>query len=524
MPTDYKKWIRTFLLVVFESGVIYVCGLAAFFVRFGSETREVLDSDSGWFRLMVVMVTTQSAFLWFGLYDFSMIRSLNVLVWRILQAFLVAIITIAAMFYFMPSILLGRGVVSVHFFLLLLILSGWRLIAHWMFAVEGRRLVELRQAESLPNPFVAGRALNPTDGQLFVGRHKEFLQMEKTLQSGVGLVIYGQRRIGKTSMLLHLPKRLPHDLLPVYLNLQRLMANTTGGFLHAVAREIVKQLPATLALDVPPEAAFQREPFLSFNQLLDDIEARLPQPQRVLLSFDEFEELEARVKKGKIDADIFTNLRGISMTGRRFTLLFAGLHTLEQMTQQYWHPFFQSVQPINIGYLSELDARQLITDPIEQFPLAYDEAAINRLTTLTNAHPYLTQSFCHNLVNRLNDPLHRANRATVADVEAVLDKTLETSGYYFDDYVWGWSTADERLTLTLLAEAGEEAAFSVVEQHLPRETALATTKSLRQRDILSEHTVAGELRFRFRIPLSRLWVLRTQSSARLLLERTVASS
>ena len=51
---------------------------------------------------------------------------------------------------------------------------------------------------------------------------------------------------------------------------------------------------------------------------------------------------------------------------------------------------------MRIGYLGELDARQLITDPMEQFPLAYDEAAIDRIAAVTRAHPYLAQSVCHN--------------------------------------------------------------------------------------------------------------------------------
>ncbi|MGH9845950.1 MAG: hypothetical protein ACREEM_45175 [Blastocatellia bacterium] len=327
--------------------------------------------------------------------------------------------------------------------------------------------------------------------------------------------------MGKTSILLHLHQRLPHDLRPVYLNLQLLMANTTGGFLHAIAGEVVKQLHPQSAIRIPQSAEFDREPFLSFNQLLDEIERQLLPQQRVLLSFDEFEELEKRVRAGRIEPEIFTFLRGITQTGRRFSLLFAGLHTLEQMTHDYWNPFFQSVQTVRIGYLGELDARQLITDPIDQFPLAYDEEAIDRITALTHAHPFLAQSLCHNLVNRLNDPLHRSNRATAADVDAVLEKTLESSGYYFDDYVWGWSSADERLALALIAEAGDEAEFAVVERHLGRESALEATRSLVARDILVERSEGELLLFRFQIPLSRMWVRRTKSSARILLERGI---
>ncbi len=236
------------------------------------------------------------------------------------------------------------------------------------------------------------------------------------------------------------------------------------------------------------------------------------------------EELEQRVKNGKIEKEIFAYLRGVTQTGRGFALMFAGLHTLEEMTREYWNPFFQSVQTVRIGYLSELDAEQLIRDPLERFPLDYELEAVNRITELTRSHPYLTQSLCHNLVNRLNNPLYRSRKATREDVDAVVDRTLESSGYYFDDYVWGWSGADEQLALALLAEASEEAddevAFSVVEKRLGRDAALEATRKLVSREILTEETSAGELVFRFQIPLARQWVRQKKSSARLLLERS----
>ncbi|MBS1791562.1 MAG: hypothetical protein JST85_27885 [Acidobacteria bacterium] len=413
-------------------------------------------------------------------------------------------------------------------------------IEHWrrMFAIEGGRVAEREEVEILPNPYVAGRPIRPEDGQLFAGRREEMKLIEEKLQTGVGIVIWGQRRIGKTSILLHLRQRLPHDLLPVYLNLQLLMANTTGGFLYAVAREIVKQLsgvqspgfsrntsnaeaipPKGGTLNAPSADEFTREPYLSFNHLLEEIERQLQPGQRVLLSFDEFEELEQRVKDGKIEKEIFAYLRGVTQTGNRFAMLFAGLHTLEEMTHEYWNPFFASVQTIRVGYLSELDAEQLIRDPIEQFPLSYELESVNRITELTNSHAYLVQSVCHNLVNRLNDPLNRGNNATREDVDAVLERTLESSGYYFDDFVWGWSNEQERIALALLAEVEGEASFSVVEKHLGREAALAATRALVARDILSERTSeAGELVFRFEIPLAQMWVKEKKPSARILME------
>ena len=248
------------------------------------------------------------------------------------------------------------------------------------------------------------------------------------------------------------------------------------------------------------------ENFFGRRRELHDVYSQLAIEQSI--SFGDEAELDVTI----------TNFGNDGFTGSMIMAL-DGAHPLEEMTREYWNPFFASVQTVRIGYLGELDSRQLIADPIDQFPLRYEEEAIGRIAQLTQSHPYLAQSVCHNLVNRLNDPLNRSNRATVEDVDAVLERTMESSGYYFDDYVWGWSNGDQQLALALIAEAGEEADFSVVEKHLGREKALEATRNLVAREIITERTENGDLVFRFQIPLSRMWVQRTKTSARVLLER-----
>ena len=58
------------------------------------------------------------------------------------------------------------------------------------------------------NPYIAGRALKDTRG--FCGRDDVFrvVQAELELPERNAIVLYGQRRIGKTSILLNLKSRL----------------------------------------------------------------------------------------------------------------------------------------------------------------------------------------------------------------------------------------------------------------------------------------------------------------------------
>lgn len=418
------------------------------------------------------------------------------------------------------------------------ILDTWR----GLFVTEGELIAEGVEVDVLPNPYVAGRALGPADGKLFVGRQEIFREIETTLHTGVTVVLYGQRRIGKTSILLHLSKHLSHTLLPVYCNLQLLQADTTAGLLYSLTKIVAERLDKFEVQTpvVPSLDTFQIEPFLTFDQFLNDVERSVQLGQRVVLVFDEFEELEKQVTTGHIDERIFTFLRGLTQTRHGIVLLFAGLHTLEQMSYDYWHPFFLSVKPIKVTYLSQSEAWGLITGPIDEFPLKYDKSATDRIIAATQGQPYLIQALCFNLVTYLNNPLHRSNRTSVHHVTMALEQTIVSGSYFFDDYFWAHSNPDEQVTLALVAdvssrepqgdatalaegedngENGSWVDFAVVEKELGRGLALETLKRLCSRDILEEHAEGVHLSYRFQVELLRRWVARTKPLARILLER-----
>ena len=72
------------------------------------------------------------------------------------------------------------------------------------------------------NPYIAG---NPVGGQKsFIGRKDVFKDVLRVLKSANenALVLFGQRRIGKTSILQELSHRLPQEgpYCPVYFDLQ----------------------------------------------------------------------------------------------------------------------------------------------------------------------------------------------------------------------------------------------------------------------------------------------------------------
>ena len=72
------------------------------------------------------------------------------------------------------------------------------------------------------NPYVTGNPVG--NSPAFVGREDVLREVQRTLRRSQdnAIVLYGQRRIGKSSILLHLLARLPEEgsYYPIYLDLQ----------------------------------------------------------------------------------------------------------------------------------------------------------------------------------------------------------------------------------------------------------------------------------------------------------------
>ncbi len=93
------------------------------------------------------------------------------------------------------------------------------------------------------NPYIAG---NPTTGPQFVGRDDILRQVERFLQNSHenALVLYGQRRIGKTSILLQLEQALEanQQYTPVYFDLQDRAGKPLPEVLYELAQRIAHKV------------------------------------------------------------------------------------------------------------------------------------------------------------------------------------------------------------------------------------------------------------------------------------------
>ena len=253
----------------------------------------------------------------------------------------------------------------------------------------------------LVNPYVAGNPV--TAPGMFFGREDVF---EFVRQALIGqhqdnmVVLYGQPRTGKTSILYQMYSRIDPRYLPVLIDLQAFSLDGMATFLWEIAVSICRTLKRTHGVDVKrPEQGdfgtnprdFFQETFLS--QIWDAIGER-----NLLLMFDEVIRLEEQVLAGRLERDIFGYLRHLMQHNDRLKFIFALGSRVEEMHQDYGALFSVALYK-QISFLDSNAAHLLITEPIKGI-YQYEGDAIQEITELSGMHAYYTQLICHSIFSR----------------------------------------------------------------------------------------------------------------------------
>jgi len=322
------------------------------------------------------------------------------------------------------------------------------------------------------------------------------------------LLLYGQRRMGKTSLLNNLGRLLPSTIVPLFVDLQgAAAARDPAGLLYNLAREMTKSAGRRRNLTLPPLSyeTLTVDPFTHFNEWLDQVEETLAchEQNTALLALDEFEVLDEALARGRFDeADVLGMLRHLIQHRPRFKVLLAGSHTLAEL--QRWAGYLINIQVVHLSYLRDAEARRLIERPVEDFALHYEPEAGQRVLDLSRGHPFLVQLLCSEIVTLKNEQPPAVRRlAALADVEAAAPEALSGGSLFFANIEQGLDPAGLAL-LRFMAAQGEGAIVDretlAGQAELPGELERSLALLLR-RDLI-ELLNNG---YRFQVELIRRW-------------------
>ena len=123
--------MRRLFLVVIETLLLLTVGFAATYVRAGGDTSYELFSRRGWMKLLLVTFIIQLAFYLFDLYDLRATRSYRRVIINLCVALIAATVMLSILFYAVPVLEMGRGILLVEMAIVAALIPAWRLIIAW---------------------------------------------------------------------------------------------------------------------------------------------------------------------------------------------------------------------------------------------------------------------------------------------------------------------------------------------------------------------------------------------------------
>ncbi len=355
------------------------------------------------------------------------------------------------------------------------------------------------------NPYVAG---NPVGGSsAFIGRSDVLREVVRILRRSQdnALVLYGQRRIGKTSILQHLVARLPSEgeYRPVYFDLQ----DKADWQLDRVLRDLAVTIAHKLNL---PDPDLGTEPALNFRQnWLPQTLDQLPPDCPLILLMDEFDVLADPQRKQAAQI-FFAYLRDLFLIEHgRLKFIFVIGRNVDDL-DNIALSLFKGTPALRISLMSQEDTIGLVKLSESNDTLHWEDAAAQKVWEIGCGHPFLTQQLCSHVWERLYDEEpDDPPTVTLSDVETAIPGTLQASRNTLE-WLWDGLPPAERVVASALAAAGPGPITQENLENLLHESGvrvvireLQNAPHLLQEWDLIEPIENG---YRFRVELLRRWI------------------
>jgi tetratricopeptide (TPR) repeat protein len=276
-----------------------------------------------------------------------------------------------------------------------------------------RRKKHRRRRARRFNPYIAGGPI--FDAQLFYGREPLIQRILQTVHNN-SLLLYGERRIGKTSLLHQVQRRLEalddpaYDFFPVYVDLQ---GTPEGRFFATLADQIFETLSPG---EKDREPALARAGGYSHHDLIRELHGvlktlkeRSRKQIKLVLLIDEVDELN------DYDPRVSQSLRSLFMKrfAENLAAVVAGVRIRKEWEKEGspWYNFFEEIE---VDAISPQEAVRLVTEPIRG-TFRFAAGAAERIVERSGGKPFQIQRRCLALVQRLHEEGRRT--ITLADVD-----------------------------------------------------------------------------------------------------------
>ncbi|WP_370948839.1 NB-ARC domain-containing protein [Amycolatopsis sp. cg5] len=357
-----------------------------------------------------------------------------------------------------------------------------------------------------PNPYASGGMGRPVDDpRMFYGRGELVTRIRERLRTagspGVGIAIFGHKRTGKSSVRLHLRRRLrDDDGLPVVDvgNLAELTpqerAGTDRNLLGALLWRILEiadhEVHGGTSLIAP---GFDRQaliaspdPVQDFGRIIEQHRRERPACPPWVVLIDEFQYLQEWIRQGLVPPSLLQAFKAI-VERRLFHVVLVGQSEMEQLIRTDPNTF--GVFGLErVTYLADKDAQALIEEPVlaADGHSRYQGRAVAEILRLTGGNPYYVQRVCSRMVDYMN--AQHASCVSEADVGRVIDALLGdlTAGDFDSLQAPNATPLAHRLIRSISAAGVASVTLSAIEQAFGAEVPQGLLDDLTTRGVLRQ--------------------------------------
>jgi len=377
--------------------------------------------------------------------------------------------------------------------------------ANWLAIAEQqyRQVRDILNREPAPQVFRAGDPVDSSQ-EAFILRETALSEIDRqlTLATGCpGLILYARRRMGKSTLLRNLEGFLPVSTRIAVVSMQNPDAFASqSDLLRTLLQAVAKAVPEA-GLSVVEAPSLQ-----DFFKRLAECNTQLEKDQRrLLLAIDEYENLDRKLGEGVFGEDLLATLRESIQYHRRIVWVFAGSHSIEELTHAPWPSYLISARTVEIPPFSPAETRRLLTEPLRHSRLWKDddprrprfapgfwgEGGIERIHAEAAGWPHLVQLLAETCVDLCND-------REQAEVDAALLEQAVTKAL----------TAGDTVLRQLLRGEASEAEWAYINGFRRHDTQPPPQdedvwRGLRRR-LLVEEAEGGA--WRLRVPLLQRWL------------------
>jgi sugar transferase (PEP-CTERM system associated) len=130
---------RTLVLIAFETTLVVAAVVVAVWLRLGHGIRETLAEPEILSKALLVAAICQLCLYYAELYDLRLVRDRREMVVRLLQALGAASLILGLVYFWVPDLVIGRGVFLIAAGLVVSLVFGWRLAFEWASGRVGPR-------------------------------------------------------------------------------------------------------------------------------------------------------------------------------------------------------------------------------------------------------------------------------------------------------------------------------------------------------------------------------------------------